>query len=736
MTVGARVPMVDAVQRVRGAIPYTSNAELPGVAMGKLVRSQHPCARIRSIDVDAALASPGVLAVLTGADLIRDERLSPFFGPLTRDQPILAFDQVRYVGEPVVAIAAVDQDAADLAASLVHVEYEPLSPSFELDARAQNRLAEYRVRRGDAATGLAQAEVVLEAEYTTPRVQHVALEPHAVLASVEPDGRVLVESNTQTPHHLRRQLAEILGLSMADVRVRVSTLGGAFGSKSYPEVEPVAVLLARRARCPVKLVLGRDEEFVTTARHATRIHIKSGANRDGKLIAVSATCLYDNGAYTETADRVIRNAARALTAAYRIPNVDIHAIGCATNSVPCGPFRAPGAAQAVWAMESHIDEIAAALNIDPLELRLRNLVASGESYVDGGLLEHIRFADMLLSAADATDRDRQTLRPSERRGRGFAIGMKTTNTPSTSTATVKMNEDGSLDVLSSSVEMGQGATTALAQIAAARAHVGLAQVNVARPDTDATPFDHATTSSRTTFAMGAAIEQAVDEVTTQLRELAARQFEVAAEDIELRDGRARIVGAPDRGASYAELITRARRGNLIGHATHVTSAKPDPETGRPGASAHYHQAVGAAEVAVDLETGRVRLLRLHAGVFVGLAINPTLCELQMEGSLVMGAGQGLFEEIVTDGGQITNANLADYLIPAFGDLPSDVQTNLVEETAHPDVHGIGEVAAPVAAPAIANAIAGATGVRVRDLPLTPERVLRALRAAGDASAVS
>jgi CO/xanthine dehydrogenase Mo-binding subunit len=213
----------------------------------------------------------------------------------------------------------------------------------------------------------------------------------------------------------------------------------------------------------------------------------------------------------------------------------------------------------------------------------------------------------------------------------------------------------------------------------------------------------------------------------ELRGLASDAFEVAPEDVELLDGRAIVVGAPDRSVAYGELITRARRGNLIGHATHVTSAKPDPVTGQPGASAHYHQAVGAAEVAVDVETGRVRLLRLHAGVFVGQAINPTLCELQMEGCLVMGAGQGLFEELIIDGGQIANANLGDYLIPALLDMPAQIDTALYEEPDHPDIHGIGEVAAPIVAPAIANAVANAVGIRVRNLPLTPERVLRALR---------
>jgi CO/xanthine dehydrogenase Mo-binding subunit len=735
--------MVDAAARVRGTIAYTLNADAPGATVGRLVRSRLAHARIRSIDTVAALRVPGVLAVVTGADLQRAVDVSPFFGPLTRDQPVLATDTVRYVGEPLAAVVALDEDTAARAAALVEVDYEPLeaaldaatasgphAPRLHADARADNLAAEYTIARGDAERVWDQADVVVvNAEYTTPPVQHVALEPHTVLARVDPAGQVIVESNTQTPHHLRRQLAEILGVPLADVRVLVSTLGGAFGAKCYPEIEPIAVLLARATRRPVKMVLERDEEFVTTARQATRTQITSGTTRDGRLVAVRATCIFENGAYTETADRVVRNAARALTAPYSVPNLQVQALAYFTNSVPCGPFRAPGAAQTIWAMESHLDEIAARLDMDPLELRLRNLVASGQSYVDGGLLESICYPEMLRKASEAIGRsaNEAELAPTERRGRGFAIAMKTTNTPSTSTATVKMNHDGSLDVLTSSVEMGQGATTVLGQIAASRASMALDQVRVVPPDTESTPFDQSTTSSRTTFAMGGAVEQAVDKVTTQLRELAAARFEVAPDDIQLRDGRASIVGSDDRSLSYGALIEQSRRGNLIGHGTHVTSAKPDPVSGKPGASAHYHQAVGGAEVAVDVETGRVRVLRMHVGVFVGQAINPTLCELQAEGSMAMGLGQGLFEEMVVDGGQVANANLADYLIPAVGDVPPVVHTALHEDHAHHDVHGIGEIAAPLAPPAIANAIADAVGVRVRELPITPERVLRALQ---------
>lgn len=751
MAIGERLPVADAATRVRGTVRYALNSERSGMLVGAVVRSTQPHAILTSVDITRAARVPGVAAIVTRDDLGARSGFSPYFGPLVRDQPIVALDRVRYVGEPIVGIAADDADTAAEAAALVSVAYEPLEPLFDSrsaqrdgapsmheDAPDHNRVASYVIAHGDVDSVLRDLPYIVSGEYTTPLVQHVALEPHVVLAEITADGRILVETANQTPHHLRRQLAEIFGVPMTRVRVTVPMLGGAFGAKCYPEVEPLAVMLARKSRRPVKITLSRAEEFVTTARQAARIRITTGTDGQGYLRALRAELLFDNGAYAETGDRVVRNAARALVSSYRIPATHIEGVAYYTNTVPCGPFRAPGAAQAAWAMESHVDEVAHRVGIDPLELRLRNVVSSGESYVDGGLLESIRYPQMLATAAravgwqDSPAPAAGTKPPRERVGRGLSMVMKTTNTPSASTSTVKLNQDGSLDILSSSVEMGQGATTVLAQIAAERSGVPVERVRVSLPDTDLTPFDQSTTSSRTTFAMGEAVTRAVQEVTTTLRELAADALEVGPEDVTLQDGRASVAGAPGRSIDYGTLVQRSGRGNLLGSGTFITTAKPDPTTGAPGASAHYHQAVGAAEVAVDTETGRVRVLRLHAGVFAGVAINPTLCELQVEGSALFGLGQALSEEMHLDNGQVTNANLGDYLIPGPRDVPALLEAALHEEHGHGEVHGIGEVAAPVATPAIANAVFQAVGVRIRDLPITPERVLRALREkAGD-----
>jgi CO/xanthine dehydrogenase Mo-binding subunit len=314
----------------------------------------------------------------------------------------------------------------------------------------------------------------------------------------------------------------------------------------------------------------------------------------------------------------------------------------------------------------------------------------------------------------------------KKRGKAIAVTLKTSRTPSTSTASCKLNEDGSLSVLTSSVEMGQGAKTALSQIAAEAVGVDYGQVSVSEPDTDLTPYDQATSSSRTTYSMGTAIRLAAQEIRQQLAELAAAELEVAPHDVDLADGQASVRGAPERSLSYGALVRKGRRGNLIGNGTFVSAAEPDPLSGEPGVSAHWHHGVGAAEVEVDTETGRVTVLRYHGGMFAGRIINPQQCELQAEGSIVFGLGQSLMEAMVFDDGRLTNPNLSDYMIPSFEDLPP-LDVNVLEHPGSDDIHGVGETTQPPVAAVITSAIADAIGVDLFELPLTPERVLRALR---------
>jgi CO/xanthine dehydrogenase Mo-binding subunit len=730
VSVGQRATVLDATARVTGRIDYVLNRTARGCLCARLLRSPHAHADITRLDPTTARRLPDV-TVLTGSDLERWPGLRPWFGPLVEDTPVLASRRVRYVGEPVAAIAAADDDAARAALALIEVDYAPLEAVFDAQSalapgapQVQSRgnlIDEREVRLGDVENALATADVVVTSEYTTPAVQGVPLEPHVVLA--EPDGQnVLVYSATQTPEVVRAQLSHIFGLPLARVRVISAPLGGGFGAKAYTRLEPIAVALALRARRPVKLVLDRSEEFVASQRPAAWFRLTLGAGADGTLLALRAEGLFSGGASTETLPRVVRQGLAALVGPYRLPNVDVSVRAAFTNTPPCGPLRAPGGAQATWARESHVDALAARLSIDPVELRRRNLSQDGDRCVLGGPFEELHYP-ALLDAVAPRQQPAAT-------GRGVALSLVLINTPTTSNATLRLNDDGSLDVLTLSVEMGQGGHTVLAQIAADALSLDVQQINVATPDTQSAPFDHATTSSRTTFSMGAAVERAARDVRRQLLELGADVLEVSPEDLELNAGRVLVRGASERSVGYADIVRRARAGNLLATGTFTSAARPDPETGEAGASAQYHQAACAAEVSVDRSTGKVRLEGLRAAVFAGRMINPTLCELQAESNLVGGVGQALFEELVTDGGQLINGNLADYTIPSVRDLPagSSIGIDHLEDLSESSVHGIGETLLPAVAPAIASAVFDACGARITDLPLTPEKLLKAIGA--------
>jgi CO/xanthine dehydrogenase Mo-binding subunit len=732
MSIGQRATVLDANARVTGQLEYVLNRTARGCLSARILRSPYAHAELARLDASLARHLPGT-TVLTGFDLARWHGLRPWFGPLVDDTPVLAYERVRYVGEPVAAVAAADDDAARAALALIDVDYAPLDAVFDAHAALSsgapqvhsggNLIDEREVRLGDVEATLASADVVVTSEYTTPAVQGVPLEPHVVLA--ETDGSdVLVYSATQTPEVVRTQLSRIFGLPLARVRVVSAPLGGGFGAKAYTRLEPIALALALRARRPVKLVLDRGEEFVTSQRPAAWFRLTLAARADGTLLALRAEGLYSGGASTETLPRVVRHGLAALVGPYRVPNLEVSVRAAFTNTPPCGPLRAPGGAQATWARESHLDALAARLSIDPLELRRRNLAQDGDRCVLGGPFEELYYPALLDAVAPRQQHSGAT-------GRGVALSMVLINTPTTSNATLRLNDDGSLDVLTLSVDMGQGAHTVLAQIAAEALSLDVQQVNVVTPDTQSAPFDHATTSSRTTFSMGTAVERAAGEVRRQLLELGADLLEVSPADLELNAGRVFVRGAPEHSASYADIVRRARAGNLLATGTFTSAARPDPDTNEPGASAQYHQAACAAEVSVDRSTGKVRLKGLHAAVFAGRMINPTLCELQAEGNLVGGVGQALFEELVTDGGQLTNGSLADYTIPSVRDLPvaSRIDIDHLEELSLQSVHGIGETLLPAVAPAIANAVFDACGARVADLPLTPEKLLKAMDAA-------
>jgi CO/xanthine dehydrogenase Mo-binding subunit len=748
--------MLDAHARVTGRVEYPINVELPGMLHARVLRSTYPHARIGSIDTSQARALPGVALVLTGDDIRNREDLWPFFGPVFRDQSVLAIDKVRFVGDAVAAVVADDVDIAQEAIGLIDVHYEELPAVFDphqalkedaplvhagpprtgstfadlvIHAESDSNVCNYfKLRKGDVEAAFAQADRVFEDTFSSPAVQHVPLETHACVAHAAA-GRITVWTGVQTPHLLRSQLAEMFKLPLSAVRVIVPTLGGSYGSKCYLSIEPLTATLAYLSRRPVRLHLSREEEFVTITKHAAVITLKTGVQDDGTIVARKSTCYYSTGAYADIGPRLIKNSGYGTGGPHFIPNMWVDSYAVYTNLPPAGAFRGYGVSQAAWAYDSQLDLIAARLGLDPYALRRRNLLVDGQTFATGEPAEDCHFVELLDAVARGIDWHQESgpqRHGNTVRAKGLSCVTKSTATPSTSTASVKLNEDGSIDVLTSSVEMGQGLQTAMALIAAEQLGVPPRWVSVSTVDTDVTPYDQQTSSSRSTHAMGTAVIAAMGDVRSQLLDLGADLLEADRADLEVVDGTVRVRGAPDRSLGVGDVVRRARRGNLLGTGVFQSQGGLDPETGQGIGSVHWHQAAGAAEVEVDLETGKVQVLRYHAAVYAGRIINPVQAELQTEGSVAFGLGQALFEEMLYDGGQLQNANLGDYMVASIEDLPP-IGLSIVEHPRRTEIHGIGETSLPPVMAAVGNAVFRATGVRIHDLPITPEKLLRALR---------
>src|SRR5713226_4182004 len=592
--------MLDAAERVSGRINYVLNFELPGMLVGKILRSPFPHARLVTLDASQAARLEGVRAILTRDDFGPTKAFSGRYGRVFRDQTVVAFEKVRFVGDPVAAVAAANEDIAEEALSLIKTEYEEvaavfneeeaLTPAAPLvhDPRPEqqpmfskliqdlpggsNICSHFKLRRGDVEQGFREADFVFEDVFHSPAAQHVPLEPHVSVAQYF-QGKLTIWTSTQMPHAIRSQMAELFNLPLARVRVIVETLGGGFGSKGSLRLEPITAFLALKGNRPVKIVLTREEEFVTVCKHPATIRIKTGVMKDGTLVARQVSADFNTGAYSDIGPVVARNGGSAMSGPYRIPHVRIDSRAVWTNLVPAGALRGFGVPQAVWAYESQMDMIAERLGLDPVEFRRKNLLRDGDLFATGEKLEGMHYDELLDRAADSvkwTAKDARWLDPvaikksSLRRGKGLAMVIKATITPSTSAAALKLNEDGSLNVLTSSVELGQGAKTVLAQIAAEALQVPFGSISVSDPDTDLTPYDQQTSSSRTTFTMGGAIKKAAEDLKQQLLERAAELLEASISDLVLAEGKVRVRGSPGRSVGYGEIVMRSNQGNIIG----------------------------------------------------------------------------------------------------------------------------------------------------------------------------
>lgn len=750
---------LDYEAKITGRAEYLADMKVAGMCHGKILRSPHPHALIRKLDASRALSVPGVVAVLTRDDIVKDQGIDPYYGPVFKDQTIVAVEKVRHVGDPVAAVAALEPEAAEEALGRIEVDYEELPAVLEVrEAMAKgapllhesvrlpphgfadlaelkpiegtNICTHFKLVKGDVEKGFAESDYVFEDTFTLPTTQHCSLEPHGCIASVERDGRIIVWATTQNPFVVRTQLANIFKVPVSKVRIVVPYLGGGYGGKVYPKLEPLTVALARKARRPVRIVLSREEVFYTITKHAAVIRMKTGVKKDGPLVARQCEVLLDTGAYAEIGPRVAKKSGYTAAGPYKIPNVKIDSMAIYTNRPPAGAFRGFGVSQSAWAHESQMDVIAAALNMDPLEIRLKNGYEEGSEFVTGETLTSLGLKSCVEKVGHAIGwKERQAEQPDGpiRRGKGIACMIKATITPSISSAVVKLNEDASATIYTGTVEMGQGSDTVLAEIVAREMGISAESIQVLGVDTDVVPYDLTTSSSRSTFHMGKAVQLAAQDLLNQLRQIVVQDYGVPPDQVKFSNGKVQFL---ETVLDYREILFKRfgmQGGTLVGQGQVKT--KVSHERGVKTTSSFWFLAAGAAEVEVDCETGKLRLVKYVTAVDVGKAINPLGCRQQLEGAAITGMGQALFEEIVFDNGQLVNPNFVDYVLPSLGDMPPVIEPILVE-VPHLEgpfgAKGIGETALIPVAPAIANAIFDAVGVRIRDLPIKAEKIFLAL----------
>jgi CO/xanthine dehydrogenase Mo-binding subunit len=745
--VGRAIPRLESWQKVTGRAEYVHNLRLPGMLYGKIFRSTFPHARIKSIDTSAAAAVGGVYRVVT-ADDIRTIVPEPYYGPAFHDQPILAIDKVRYVGEPVAIVLASDPHVAEEATHLIVAEYEALPAVYdEIEAmtspaivheelkpagtfpdlkhlkgrRNTNVALDYHLRRGDAEQALADADHVFEHTFRTQQVMHTPLEPLVSVAESREDS-LTIHTASQSPSFVRIEIARLLGWPENRIRVRAPFLGGGFGAKLYIKLEALVAVLALLTRRPVKVSLTMEEQFFTITKHATTFRIKSGVSNDGRITARQCEVWWNGGAYADIGPRVTQKSGFTAPGPYDIEHVAIDSYALYTNLPPAGALRGFGIPQLVWAYESHTDMIARTLKLDPLAFRRKNLLRDGRPQATGTLMQDAALGKVLDRIAELIEWARPVDRGTGpvRRGRGIAIGFKACVAPTTSLAMVTLNADGSCIVYCGTVDMGQGSDTAMAQIAGEVLRMPAESITVVHSDTDATPYDMATLGSRSLFHMGNAVRFAAEDARAKLRALATE------------------AGLPPESELPVGDVFRKRygmqAGNVIGTASFIPSyTPPDYATGlTPNATPFWMVGGAGVEVEVDTETGHVRIARLVNVADVGTPINPKIVATQISGASIMQLGFTLFEKMTFDGGQLRNASLADYKIPGFHDLPREMVSEAVDaeqRTGPFGAKGVGESGTFGVSPAIANAIEDAVGVRLTALPLNAEAVYRALRAA-------
>lgn len=780
---GKEVPRADGFEKVTGQAVFVGDIRLPGVLHAQVLRSSHAHARIIRLDVSRALALPGVKAVVTGQDC--PSRI----GICLTDQYPLARDRVRFFGEPVAAVIATSELVARQALDLIDVEYEPLpaitdpreamkpgAPLIhdELEDYARlpgfnpqpgtNIFHHFKIRRGDPEKAFAQADLIVEREYGMPSISHVQLEPHGTIAQMVPGGQMTIWSSTQAPFIVRSSVAKLFRLPPARVRVIAPYLGGGFGGKSDVTIEPLVACLAMAVPGrPVRLMLTREEAFMgTVIGRGLYARVKTAVTRDGKILGEEINLILNGGGYGDYAINIVGGAALSATGPYEIANLKIDSYGVYTNTPPTGACRGYGHPEVHWAIERHRDIIARELGLDPVEFRRRNLLGEGKVNALGQVLrEDNGRVDLCLDAVIAElggspsgDSVRATTGsrsaaagagtvPHVRRGTGIAAFMKTPimTTNAQSGAIIRLNEDGTANVSVGAVEMGQGAYTALAQIAAEALRLPPEKVRVVPfVDTEFSPHEWQTVASHTTWAVGNAIILAAADVLCQLRKAAARVWGVRHEDLSIADGKVFLTDDPSQVLTFGQLAVgytlpsgEALNDPIIGRGSFVPRGLvyPDPVTGQGNAAADWTFGCQGAEVEVDTRTGEITVKRLITAIDVGRVVNPLLARGQILGGMVQAMGSALSEQLIYSAdGKMRNHSLTDYKVPGPEDIPTEMKVIFIETPDHTGPfgsRGLGEHGAVGVPPAIANAIANALGIEFFNLPITAGDIVRALK---------
>ncbi len=747
--VGQSMPQLDTAAKATGAAKFTADLKFPGMLFAKVLRSPLPHARILNIDISKAERLPGVKAILCHKNVPRVAYNSYYREPIDEERlpsdEYIFDEKVRYVGDKVAAVAATSLDVAEEALERIQVDYEELpfvlDPLEALKPEApriheveNNVVKEVEWLLGDIEKGFAEADYIFENTYRTQIQQHAPLEPHCNIAKLESNGKLHIISSTQGTFNVRVLLGKILNMPLNRIRVTRPYIGGGFGGKNDLFDEILCAFLAMKTKRPVRLVNTREEEFTSTrVRHSHLIDLKYGVKKDGTFVARQMKAILNTGAYAAAGGKVTLTTGHRWIMLYRTPNVHYQGKCVYCNTPVAAAMRGFGTPQQSFATESMIDEIAEKLGIDPVEIRLKNHRRLGDfDPISKITLGSVGIPECLTKGAEAIEwtKKRKAKKTGGRYRRGVGVAMGTHNTGvkpfvnELSSAFIKVNEDGSFNLLTGVIDLGQGSDTVLAQIAAEVLGVSVEDISVVDPgDTDSTPYDMGTHSSRQTYLGGMAVKMAAEEAKSQLLDEAAKRLEARREDLEMKDRKIYVKGSPSTAIPLADVAV----GLIHGDISHQVMGRGSfsPVTNAPPFEVHF------AEVEVDTETGALKVIKFVAAHDLGKVINPLLSEGQVQGGVHMGIGYAFWEGIQIDPhtGQYLNLNLMDYKTTSAVDMPP-LEVILVEShepTGPYGAKGLGEPAMVPTAPAIANAIYDAIGIRFRQLPITRQRVLEAIQ---------